>query len=280
MSVKTTFPIDEISTPELTIECNGEWGLNPHNVAPLVGDTSPPRIDPPADAIAINASTTANASELTKIVESSAIALTRTLSMLDTINSRLEALEQKVNHPADVQPDNKSKIKENEKEKLKENVKGEGKEVKESGSKEKKEKSKDKEKEKKTAGADKDNEKGDAPPPPPRKVYVAYKVNCISDISAIMSTFSIDIKLFYYWEDPKFIDCKKNSDVDLSEKGCFNPDIVITNGHDLKEESRTVKVNKPKTGEIKCSVHYVGTVFMTSMDLKVRSNCCNLTHVL
>ena len=82
-------------------------------------------------------------------------------------------------------------------------------------------------------------------------IEVAYKINCISNIDSIKSTFEVDIKIFVYvkpysfycisntneynmsaftysyWKDKKLIGRKKGSAVHLeTEEGLFNPDIT------------------------------------------------------
>lgn len=213
--------------------------------------------------------------------------MNRTAKLMEDINQRMDKIESNLNKP---KPEEKS-IEDGEKKKEKDSKGEKVKEVSAEGKEDNKEKSKDKEKdkdkdkdkdnkskEKEKSGDDgkekskkdkKDVSNADGSKKEPVKVYVSYKVNCVSDISAILSTFEVDIKIFYYWVDAKLIGKKKNSDVDFSEdKTLFNPDVVITNEHNLEERSRTVKVNNPKTGEVKCSLQYNGTVFMTSMDLK------------
>lgn len=99
---------------------------------------------------------------------------------------------------------------------------------------------------------------------PPKYVDVSYKINCISHIDSVTSTYYIDVKLFFHWVDPNFIGRKKNESVDVKTEGSWNPDIIVTNEHELAsiEEHREVKVNNPTIGEIKSSTQYRGTLFI------------------
>lgn len=99
---------------------------------------------------------------------------------------------------------------------------------------------------------------------PLKYVDVSYKINCISHIDAVTSTYYVDVKLFFHWVDPNFIGRKKNETVDIKTEGSWNPDIIVTNEHELTsvEAHREVKVNNPATGEIKSSIQYRGTLFI------------------
>eukprot|EP01032_Pedospumella_encystans_P024128 gene24128-27298_t len=103
----------------------------------------------------------------------------------------------------------------------------------------------------------------------PRFVDVSYKINCISHIDSVTSTYYIDVKLFFHWIDPKFIGRKKNESVDIKTEGAWNPDIVVTNEHQLTsvDQHRDIKVNNSATGELKSSNQYRGTLFINNMDL-------------
>lgn len=98
----------------------------------------------------------------------------------------------------------------------------------------------------------------------PKVVEVSYKINCLSHIDSVTSTYYCDVKLFYHWKDPNFIGRKKNELVDIKTEGSWNPDIIVTNEHELSiiEDHREIKVNDPQTGEIKSSIQYRGTLFI------------------
>jgi len=98
----------------------------------------------------------------------------------------------------------------------------------------------------------------------PRFVDVSYKINCISHIDSVTSTYYVDVKLFFHWIDPKFIGRKKNESVDIKTEGAWNPDIVVTNEHQLTsvDQHRDIKVNNSATGELKSSNQYRGTLFI------------------
>jgi chromatin remodeling complex protein RSC6 len=104
---------------------------------------------------------------------------------------------------------------------------------------------------------------------PFREVGIAYKVNCVSDISEVSCTFVIDMKAFFSWKDEKLIGRKNGANINYEEeKGLFDPDIVVSNEHDLKLESSVTKLTDPDTGEVKRTNSYKGTVFLLSMNLK------------
>jgi hypothetical protein len=116
-------------------------------------------------------------------------------------------------------------------------------------------------------------------PDGPKKIYVSYKVNLISEINAILSTFLIDAKVFFTWTDEAVIgQTKLKDDEYFGNKKYFDPQIIVTNGHDLKDPpARSVKITNPETGEVKVTVHYVGSVYMTSMNLHLFPfDCQNL----
>lgn len=98
----------------------------------------------------------------------------------------------------------------------------------------------------------------------PKIVDVSYKINCVSHISAVTSTYYVDVKLFLHWTDKNFIGRKKNDTVDIRTEGSWNPDIIITNEHQLVSviEHKEVKVTNSNTGEIKSSVQFRGTLFI------------------
>jgi hypothetical protein len=112
----------------------------------------------------------------------------------------------------------------------------------------------------------------------PKKIYVSYKINLISEINAILSTFLIDVKIFFTWTDEALIGVKKINDEEyFGNKKYFDPQIFVTNGHDLNEKSKTIKITNEETGEVKLTVHYVGSVYMTSMNLRLFPfDCQNL----
>ena len=106
--------------------------------------------------------------------------------------------------------------------------------------------------------------------PEPENVDISYKINCISHIDALTSTYYIDVKLFMHWKDKNFIGRKKNESVNIETEGSWNPDIIITNEHELVNvaEHREIKVTNSATGEIKSSIQYRGTLF-----INVRAFC-------
>lgn len=136
----------------------------------------------------------------------------------------------------------------------------------EKGEKSEKDKSKDKEKE---GGDKKDKDKKKKEKLPQKEVSVAYKINCVSDISEVSCTFVIDMKVFYGWKDEKLVGRKNGSNVNYEEeKGLFDPDMVVTNEHELNQESSVTKIVDSATGEVKRTCVYKGTVFLLSMNLK------------
>lgn len=116
------------------------------------------------------------------------------------------------------------------------------------------------------------------PPKEPKVIQVSYKINLISEINAILSTFLIDVKIFFIWTDEacKGLETLKDSEY-FGNKKYFDPQIIVTNGHTLEEKSKTVKLQDSKTGEVKVTIHYVGLVYMTSMNLRLFPfDCQNL----
>lgn len=110
-----------------------------------------------------------------------------------------------------------------------------------------------------------------------KQVFMSYKINCVSDISEILCTFEVDLKVFFRWNDDALIGRKKGSSVNMDEKGLYDPDIVITNEHNISEVSSVSKITDSATGAVKCSKHYKGTAFVTSMDLRLFPfDCQNL----
>lgn len=90
---------------------------------------------------------------------------------------------------------------------------------------------------------DKDKSKGKSKDKKRRVVSVGYKINCISNIHSINCTYELDAKIFYFWDDPKVVGREKGSSLKLDEEpDLFNPDIQITNGHNLEIEVTDVKV--------------------------------------
>jgi hypothetical protein len=111
-----------------------------------------------------------------------------------------------------------------------------------------------------------------------RPVYVAYKINCVSDINESSCTFEIDMKVFFSWWDEKLIGRKKGCDVNTKEeKDLFEPDIIVTNEHNLITVSNSTKLVDSLTGEVKRTVTYKGTLFLLSMNLRAFPfDCQNL----
>lgn len=114
----------------------------------------------------------------------------------------------------------------------------------------------------------------------PKVVELAYKINCVSDVSAVSCTFEVDIKIFLFWTDEKLIGRKKESFVDYeTEKDLFEPNIIVTNEHQLTvvEKDCNTKINDSETGGVKRTQHFKGTVFLGSMELKMFPfDCQNL----
>jgi hypothetical protein len=144
-----------------------------------------------------------------------------------------------------------------------------------------KEKEKDKEKdsgEKKDKDKDKKDkkkkEKG-----PLRQIYIAYKVNGLSNINAYTCTFTIDMKAFFWWKDEKLVGRAKGTIVDYSEKGLYEPHIVVSNEFELEELSSVTTIVTPETGEVKRTVSYKGTCFIQSMTLDMFPYDCQNVQV-
>lgn len=113
-----------------------------------------------------------------------------------------------------------------------------------------------------------------------KQIEVAYKINCISNIDCVTSTFEIDIKIFIYWKDPKLVGRKKGDKVSFDED-IYNPDIVIVNEHNMKRISNELKMVDGETGLVKQSIEASGTCFLTTMELDLFPfDCHNLRIVL
>ena len=113
----------------------------------------------------------------------------------------------------------------------------------------------------------------------PIEVFVCYKINCISDIDVLKSTFLIDIKIFLTWTDEALIGFKGDLSTETykTNKDLFDPQIIVTNGHDLKEIERNLKIIDKSSGEVKLTLHCIGTLYMTSMELhRFPFDCQNL----
>ena len=101
----------------------------------------------------------------------------------------------------------------------------------------------------------------------PTIVEVGYKINCVSNVSALDSTYDIDINVHLYWRDPKAIGIPNKSVLDLQQMKLFDPELVISNQHILTEIAHKSKVVDSSTGEIKCSLQYRGSAFIMGLDL-------------
>lgn len=142
--------------------------------------------------------------------------------------------------------------------------------------------------EKKEKGQEKDKEKEKGKEAKKKKekkrkiVFVAYKINCISNIDSILCTYEVDAKIFYFWDDEKVVGRPKGTSLKLEdEPELFNPDIVVTNGHNLDIQSVDVKVTDAKKGSVKMSIHIKGECFLTAMELHLFPfDCQNLLITL
>lgn len=103
----------------------------------------------------------------------------------------------------------------------------------------------------------------------PRVVEISYGINCVSNISAATSTYEIDVNLYFHWIEPLAIGRNKKKTLDLEAEGLFDPDIRISNEHELEILNQSVKLVNSQTGEIKCSLHCRGSLFITSMSLEL-----------
>jgi len=99
----------------------------------------------------------------------------------------------------------------------------------------------------------------------PIVLQVTYKINTVSQIESVASTYDIDIKVFYVWTDEMAIGLEGH--IDLQAEGLFDPEIEITNARNLEELSVDTKVIDADIGQIKVSTHYRGTLFIPHMNL-------------
>jgi len=109
--------------------------------------------------------------------------------------------------------------------------------------------------------------------------------NTINHMRSILTLYlflppSLRIKVFFTWCDEALVGRKKDTEVDLTEKGIFDPNLILVNDHDCNVVDTSVKITKPDTGELKMSVHYKGTCFLTNMELHTFPfDCQNLQMV-
>lgn len=101
---------------------------------------------------------------------------------------------------------------------------------------------------------------------PPKVVLVSFKVNSISDIDVSKCTFSVNMNLFYHYEDESLIGLPVGSH--LSKEGLsFYPDIIVINDYNMVERITSIEVVNTYTGAVKISIHMKGKVFLLSLDL-------------
>lgn len=103
-----------------------------------------------------------------------------------------------------------------------------------------------------------------------RIVRVGYKVNWVREVDPRHATFRCDFKLFYYWKDEFFIGREKGQDLNPHHeqaRGAFWPDLMIANETELVVTHEQFVVKNPKTGEVKFSQYYRGTLSMVNMSL-------------
>jgi hypothetical protein len=101
---------------------------------------------------------------------------------------------------------------------------------------------------------------------PPKVVLVSFKVNSISDIDVSNCTFSVNMNLFYHYEDESLIGLPVGSQLD-KEALSFYPDIIVINDYNIVERVISIEVVNTYTGAVKISVHMKGKVFLLSLDL-------------
>lgn len=113
-------------------------------------------------------------------------------------------------------------------------------------------------------------------------VFVAYKINCISNIDSISCTYEVDAKIFYFWDDEKVIGRPKGTSLNLKEEpDLFDPDIQITNSRNLEKTLIDTRVTDSKKGSVKMSIHVKGECFLTAMELHLFPfDCQNLLITL
>jgi hypothetical protein len=115
---------------------------------------------------------------------------------------------------------------------------------------------------------------------PPIVVTISYKINCISDISSLMGTFTIDMKLFFKWCDTSLVGRDKKIPIEESDLSS-DPNICVINDHEIQEVQRKLILSDPKTGQVKLTLQVKGTCFIKNMMLNTFPwDCQNLQIIL
>lgn len=112
-------------------------------------------------------------------------------------------------------------------------------------------------------------------------VFLACKINCISNINAIKSTFYADMTVHCTWTDPKLIGKKKGEIINYKQRGngFFDPEIYVTNYRNGKRMllSAITTIRHSMKGEVERCIHIKGTFMMLSKDwLSFPFDCHNL----
>ena len=237
---------------------NFVWNLNWNPTSWLSTSSEGPDMSEVSEAVVVSNPVDLLASAIEKVVDKKFHALEAAIANLERLTQTMAIQKDAIN--AGVLSTNKSdKV-------------SEGKDVpdgKVKAAKEGKDKEPKTEKDGKAEKGDKKDKKEKKEKMPLKEVSMAYKINCVSDISEVSCTFVIDMKVFFTWTDEKLIGKKSGATINYEEeKGLFDPDIVVSNEHDLNLESTVTKLVNSETGEIKRTCSYKGTVFLLSMNLK------------
>jgi hypothetical protein len=114
---------------------------------------------------------------------------------------------------------------------------------------------------------------------PLRYIQIAYKIDGVADINAYTGTFAIDMTVFLWWKDEKLIGRPEGDTVDYSEKGLYEPHVVVNNAFQLDEISSVTTIVTPETGEVMRSTNYKGSCFIQSMTLEMFPYDCQNVQV-
>ncbi|KAJ1455408.1 hypothetical protein M885DRAFT_520347 [Pelagophyceae sp. CCMP2097] len=100
-----------------------------------------------------------------------------------------------------------------------------------------------------------------------KQVRVGYKINGIRDLNSINCTFTIDFKVFYYWDEPSVVGMPQGFALDPLGPQLFQPELVISNEADLTLSHWEFQVKDPKLGLVKLSQYYRGKLLIPNMSL-------------
>jgi hypothetical protein len=102
----------------------------------------------------------------------------------------------------------------------------------------------------------------------PKEIEIQYSVHSVSNIDAKSNTYEIDAEVFFFWNEPKAVGRPLGEILHLKKEDMFDPQIYVTNQHELHHHHYETRVLDSFNGDVVCSVHYRGTLYITGMDLR------------